>query len=130
MHAKPILLAIWLAEEVVDDAQTGRLTAHGLFNQIAIAPDAVQYEVPFTVFFSVSDVRSRCRCVLRLLDLSSLDDVYLRDVILEPVSAAEVLDIFIRVSQLPIPHPGSYAWELLMGDDVLGATRMIVTAFG
>ena len=43
MHVKPILLAIWLAEEVVDDAQTGRLTAHGLFNQIAIAPDAVQY---------------------------------------------------------------------------------------
>lgn len=127
MSVKPTLVTLWLADEVSHDEQTARPTLHGLFNQIPLSPGATEYATPFTVFFSVTDVRSRTACDLSLVNLATLEVVYQRPVILDRVGPSEVVDMTVRVNRLPIPHPGDYAWDLFHENELRGSTRMRVT---
>jgi hypothetical protein len=127
---KPTLVSIWLVDEVNYDEETARSTLRGLFNGIVVPLGASEHTTPFTVFFSVTDVRSRCACQLRLSDLSNLEVIYTRPVILEQVAPSEVLDVTVRVNSIPVPGPGEYAWDLFHGADILGGTRMTIEVAG
>lgn len=124
MLIKPSLSSIWLAEDAVFDEQTGQTTLTSVFNQISLSAEGSEYDSPFSVMFTVSDVRRRCRCEMRLLDLADLSLVYRRPVILDEVSPWEVEDISLRVNRLPVFQPGAYVWELSLNEETLGSTRM------
>lgn len=126
MPALPTLVTIWLAEAVEIDDRTGGLNALGMFNRIVLPVGATNYDTPFTVFFSVTDVRARVKCELRLIDLSDLEVVYARPVFLDPVGPDEVGDLYVRVNTLPVPHPGSYVFLLVLDGEPLGSTRLVV----
>ncbi|MBX9628789.1 MAG: hypothetical protein K2X82_33655 [Gemmataceae bacterium] len=128
MAAIPSLVALWLVDDVTWHPTSGRPTLHGSFNRIILLPGATEYETPFTVFFSATDVRARSECVLRLTDLSDLEVVYSRPIILDVVGPAEVVDMTVRVNTVPIPGPGEYAWDLFLDPHLLGCTRMTVAA--
>lgn len=60
MLIKPSLSSIWLAEDAVFDEQTGQTTLASVFNQISLSAEGSEYDSPFSVMFTVSDVRRRC----------------------------------------------------------------------
>lgn len=125
MAVNPSLIPLWLAEEVIHDEDTGRTTVHGIFNQIDLPSGTTEYSTPFVIFFSVTDVRSRCTCQLKLSD-PNLAVIHERLVHLDSVGPSEVTDMTIHVNQMPVRDPGSYVWDLFFESDLLGSTRLMV----
>ncbi len=120
----PTLQSLWLVDAVELDSETGKVSLSGLFNRVDVPADA-DYAAGATIFFSLRGVHGEVRLTLLYVDL--LDDAALleRPIRIEG-QPLETTDVSVRVNQIPVPHPGSYAWELFYGAESLGSARIDV----
>jgi hypothetical protein len=122
----PTLQAIWLAEEVSLEDDTGKVTVSGIFNVIELPQQVVSYDQPVTLFFALSGVHGRTDMQLCLVDLLTLEVVLTRPVRVESDDPLEITDVSVRVNTMPPSHSGSYSWELHCEGEMLGSSRLIV----
>ena len=122
MNIKPLLQAVWLADEVRKDESTGKVTVTGIFDQIFATPHSAHFEGAAYLFFTLRGIRGKTELVLRYVDLGN------NNVLLEqPISVASAdplatTDVTVRASRIPVPHAGRYAWEVWWHDEVIGCS--------
>ncbi len=126
MSVSPSLLAVWLAEEVIPDDRTHKVTVRDIFNLIEVPTGASSYDAPAVVFFSLTGLRGRVDLRLCVVDLESMEVLLERPVRVEHDDPVGAFDVWVRVNSHPIPHPGVYAWELYHGYEMLGCARLTV----
>jgi hypothetical protein len=119
---KPSLQALWLADEVSPDDATGKVTVSGIFNQIEVDP-GTDFTAPAHLFFALRDVHGRVELILLYVDLDD-NGVLLERSVQVDGSPLLTTDVCVRISKMPVPHPGVYSWELLFGNELLGASRV------
>jgi len=124
MSVKPCIQAMWLADEVTCDEATGKVTVRGLFNQIYAAPPAKVFDAPAYLFFGLTGVHGEVRLRLCYADLSTNRILIERPVVVSHTDPLALTDVVIRLSRMPIPHSGVYAWELYFDGELLGISRV------
>ena len=122
----PALQSIWFVEDVIADEQTNKITLEGIFNVIDVPPGAETYDTPWILFFAVSGVRGRLQMRLLFVDLTTLDVLLDRPVIIEMDDPFEITDMWVRVNTLPAPRAGAYAWELHWDGTTVGSSRLMI----
>lgn len=122
----PSLGSILLADSVVQDERTGKLTISGIFDHIEIAPGSCHAD-GVCVFFSVGNVHGRERLRLQFVDLEDDSVLLEREVIVE-ATPLETTDLTVRINSIPIPHLGTFAWELYHREERIGSARIRVTS--
>ena len=120
----PILQTLWMADAVEYDPDTGRATLRGIFNTIRV-DEGAEFAAGGCVFFAIRGVHGQVRLTLRYVDLRDERQLLTRPVRVDG-TPLETIDFTVRVNQIPVPHAGVFAWELLLGDEMLGVTRVEV----
>ena len=121
MSVKPSLQALWLADEVNlnDD---GKVTVGGMFDEITVR-SGEDFTTRAYLFFSLRDIHGRVSLRLTYTNLND-NDVLLERTFNVTGEPLQTTDIKVLIDEIPVPHAGSYVWELFHGDDQLGSTRV------
>lgn len=119
----PTLQSILLADAVHHEPGTGRVTVAGIFDTVSVAP-GTDYTAGAVVYFVVRGVHGRGKLTLAYVDLA-LDLVLVRRVVyFEEDGPSETIGFAVRVDTIPVPRPGSFAWEVYHESELLGAARV------
>jgi hypothetical protein len=119
----PTLQPILLADAAHQEPNTGRVTVAGIFDTVSVAP-GTDFTAGAVVFFVVRGVHGRVKLSLTYVDLSDDRVLVERPVYVEADSPLETIDFTVRVNTIPVPHPGSFAWELYHESELLGSARI------
>ena len=77
-------------------------------------------------YVSLTEIRGTVPLELRYVDLSD-NVVMLRvELSVKSNSPLDTMEVVVQLPVLPMPHPGTYALELLSNDEPLGSHRIIV----
>lgn len=141
---KPVLQAILLADHVYQDRFTGKFVVSGIFSAIAQAtasPQQLQHAAVAgdvlapgmkagspTAYLSVTDVKGPVELTLRYADLVDNSILIQATIQLQCDDPLQTIELRIPLPELPIPHPGTYALELLCDEEMLGAHRVRVVS--
>jgi hypothetical protein len=136
---KPVLQAILVAEQVYED-RSGRRVIAGTFNglvigdetgdEVGVERDASLATPPSgtiavgapVAYLNVAGLHGPAELTLRYVDV--IDNSVLFRIIVSlsaPDSPLDTVELTIPLPQLPIPHAGSFALEVLHGDNWLGS---------
>ncbi|HUR55014.1 MAG TPA: hypothetical protein VMZ71_12855 [Gemmataceae bacterium] len=118
----PTLQSLWLVDRVEFDETTRKVNLLGLFDQIAVTPGA-DFTTGASVFFALRGVHGEAQLTLFYVDLEDGEALLERPLRVEG-SPLETTDFSVRVNRIPVPHAGSYAWELHCGSELLGTARV------
>jgi hypothetical protein len=121
---KPLVQALWLADDVSKDPATGKVTVKGLFDRVYAKPPANEFNSRAYLFFGITGVHGKVSLRLCYVDLSDNAVLLQRQWELERTDPVALLDVAIRLRKIPIPHSGVYAWELYCDDDQIGSARI------
>ncbi|MEW6072920.1 MAG: hypothetical protein AB1726_10070 [Planctomycetota bacterium] len=124
---QPRLQALILADHVYADAQTGKKVIAGTFNRLLAGSFPTQFSRSTFAYISITDVRGKVSLELRYVDNQNLA-VLLRAAPLEvegndPLATMEFV---MAIPPFPMPHPGSYSFELHANGEKLGSVRVQV----
>jgi len=124
---QPRLQALILADHVYADAQTGKKVIAGTFNRLRARSFPTQFSRNTFAYISLTDIRGRVSLELRYVDNTDLS-VLLRA---EPMEVEgndplATLEFAMAIPPFPMPHPGSYSFELHANDEKLGSVRVLV----
>lgn len=118
---KPLMQSVYVCDKV-EPAEGGKVTFKGIFNVIEVAP-GTDFNSPFVIVFNLSNIHGECQMVLSYTDLS--DDTALREL---PVRASgepgEVVMVVLNSRLMPVPHPGTFVWELVCEGEPIGSCRI------
>jgi len=95
-----------------------------MFDCVTIDPESVRYGRTCVLFFAIASLHGEAKLNLTLEDLA--DNEILRSVVwkVEGDDPVHSTDVMIRMSWLPVPHPGAYAWNVYDEDgELLGSCR-------
>lgn len=120
----PSLQALWLADEVSRDDETGKITLAGIFDQIEIQSPAEAFSSSAFLFFAIGGVHGETELVLAYVDLSDNSVLLERRLPVASESPLATTAVCIPLPSIPVPHPGVYAWELYWNDERLGTSRV------
>jgi hypothetical protein len=120
---KPYLKAMWLADAVTLDAQTGKATITGIFDQIEVKAPSTAFTSPAVLFFGLRDGRGKVSLTLRYVDLDDNEILLERSIQVE-CDALRTADVVLTIPKIPVPHAGAFVWELYHGTDLLGSSRV------
>jgi hypothetical protein len=117
-----------LADHVYVDSRTGKKIIAGTFNELA----APEFPSVFTgsahVYLCLTDLRGRCRMTLEYIDLAKNKTLLsLEHIHVYAGSPLESIELIVELPDLPLPHPGSFAIEVCIGDELLGSLRLLVS---
>ena len=124
MALKPSLQALWLAEEILHDEATGKVTVAGMFDQIEVDQKGADFTAPASLFFSLRDRHGRVEMTLLYVDLATNEAILERPLMVQgdPLTTT---DVQIPLRKIPVPHAGAYAWELHWGEEMLDSSRLM-----
>ena len=127
MIEAPTLQALVLADQVYVDRDTNKFIISGTFRQLLTAeiPGLLNRET--YAYVCMTNVYGTINVHLRYIDLET-NQVLLHSTEL-PVYASspvETVELKIPIAPLPMPHEGVYAFEVHVGDEMLGAFRVSV----
>ena len=118
----PTLQSIWLAQSVERD-NSGRVTVSGIFDTL-IADRGSDYTSGAVVFFAVRGIHGHAALRLVYVDLADDETMLVERNLRIDGSPLETTDVSVKINRIPVPHPGTYAWEVFYGDERLGTTRI------
>ncbi len=124
---QPRLQALILADHVYADAQTGKKVIAGTFNRLWARSFPTQFSRNTFAYISLTDIRGRVSLELRYVDNQDLS-ILLRAEPLEVEGSDPLatLDFAMPIPPFPMPHPGSYSFELHANGEKLGSVRVLV----
>ena len=123
----PTLQAFVLADHVYVDAMTGKKVIAGTFNQLYAEKFPSRLSSPTTVYLSLTNCAAAVKIRLQYVDLkdesvlleSSLVEIPYRDRLV-------VHEIMIDIPPLPMPHVGTYAFEVYCNEERMRSIRINV----
>lgn len=118
----PTLQSIWLAQ-AVDQDDSGRVTVSGIFDTLLVERGS-DYTSGAFVFFAVRGVHGEAALRLVYVDLADDETILVERNLRVNGSPLETTDVSVRINHIPVPHMGTYAWEVFHGDERLGTTRV------
>ncbi len=141
---KPILQALLLADHVYLDRETGKAVIAGVFSKFTVMkrPDEQRdsgsqgvLQIPITqalragnpfAYISLTEVRGTVRFQLRLVRLESNEVCFqTNEMVVECEDPLRTVQLVLPV--LSLPHiPGTYCFELLCENELIGSHRVIV----
>jgi hypothetical protein len=124
---KPLLQALWLADDVDCNPKTGKVTLVGIFDQIEVTRPATHFASTAYLFCALRGIHGRTELVLCYVDLSSNAVLLEWPVSLNETNPLATVDIAFRLPPVPVPHEGEYAWELYFEGEVIGSSRVTAT---
>ena len=125
MPPQPRLQALVLADHVYSDAQTGKKVIAGTYNTLWSRNFPGLLAQQSFAYVSLTDLRGRISLEIRYVDNTDLS-VLIRSepIVVESDSPLETLEIAIAIPPLPMPHAGTYSFELHANNERLGAVRV------
>jgi hypothetical protein len=124
VQIKPSLQALWLADDVKQDEETGKVTVTGMFDQVEVNQPGEYFTSPAYLFFALNNVHGEAELDLHYVDLSTNASLLHRRFKVKSAGPLETIDVTIRLKPIPFPHPGVYAWELYCGSEQLGSSKL------
>jgi uncharacterized protein DUF6941 len=142
---KPLLQALLLADHVYTDRVTGKNIVVGIFHRIFIraqppqgteantgelqvirvGPQGHQAGSPFC-YISLTEVRGEQTFRLRFVDLSDETALMEGQFTVTSPGPLATIEAIVALPMLPVNKVGTFALELLLGDEPLGAHRINV----
>ncbi len=121
----PLLLAVLVCDQIIRDAETGKASIIGAFENI----NAPKYPArhPWLAFFcQLTNGRGKIRISVRLVNVEKDDEVIFegaadcqfRDV-------REIANLIFNIGGIVFPQPGEYRFQILAGTEFLGERRII-----
>jgi len=125
---KPILQALVLADHVYIDAPTGKKVIAGAFNRLWARKFPAELGFTTWAYICLTEVQGTVPIALRYIDLQT-NEVLLATKPLtiqsdDPLASRELI---IEVPSFPMPHAGTYVFEVYAGDEAIGSLRITVT---
>ncbi len=117
----PTLQPMFFAETVRQHPTTGRVTIADIFDTVVVRPGS-DYTEGATIFFALRNVHGEARMTLACVDLAE-DEVLLERPVRVTAESLETTDVTVLVNRFPVPHEGTYAWELIYGDETIASAR-------
>lgn len=125
MTHKPVLQALVLADHIYIDTQSGKKVIAGTFNHLTSTEFPTTFDKSKYAFVSLTEIHGEIEIVIRLIDLSSGETLMeLRDLSVESDDPLETVEMVVEIGSIPMPHEGSFAFEVLAGDEPIGALRL------
>ncbi len=124
----PILQALVLADHVHIDRGTLKSYVLGTFNELRSSEFPSTMDHATFAFISLTDVRGEVTILLRYVDLS--DNKVLMEskgVTITGRDPLVTIEFAVQIPPFPMPHEGTYAFEVYANDEMIGAKRLHAT---
>lgn len=127
MVKKPILQALILADHIYVEV-TGKKIIAGVFNRLWSNKFPTQFARTTWAYLCLTDVLGSVPISLRYTDLRT-NEVLLatRPLTAESSDPLASTEIIIEVPPFPMPHDGTYAFEVFAKDESIGSLRITVS---
>lgn len=124
----PTLQALILADVVHIDSETRKTTILGTFNELYSSDFPSTMPRPTCAFMQLTNVRRKLAIALRYVDLSD-NKVLLecQGITISTNDPLVTVEFSIQIPPYPMPHEGTYVFEVSANDEVIGAKRIRVT---
>jgi hypothetical protein len=126
--SEPYCLAMILCDAIHIDSSTGKQTILGTFS--TVGAHVFPATVSFGVYFAITDIEGKLDLIFRMVDSKhGFDDdstpVFELPIEIMSPSPLAVVEGHSFVSNATLTEPGVYHCELLTGDNVLMARRLV-----
>ena len=124
---KPILQALVLADHVHVDRGTLKSYVLGTFNELRSPEFPSTMDQSTFAYISLTDVRGEVAILLRYVDLA--DNKCLMEakgVTITGRDPLATIEFVVPIPPFPMPHEGTYAFEVYANDEMIGAKRLQV----
>lgn len=127
MVQKPILQALVLADHVYADAITGKKIIAGVFHNLWAATFPTKFGRLTWAYVCLTEVQGSVPITLRYTDLRT-NEVLLstRPLTMQSSDPLQSCELLIQVPPFPMPHTGTYVFEVFAGDESIGSLRITV----
>ena len=122
-----VLQALVLADHVYVDRLTGKKVIAGTFNRLWSVVFPAEYSSPTYAYICLTDIKKSALVRLRYVEAD--DNKILMELPGVEVTAKSPLDsveLIVEVPPLPMPHEGTYHFEVYADDKLLGSVRILV----
>jgi len=124
---KPTLQALVLADQIYQDATTGKKVIAGTFNALWTKELPTRFGRETWAYVSLTNLLGEAEVQLRYVDLTN------NSVLMETnkisVSSDDRLrtvEMVLPIPRFPMPHAGVFAFEVYAGGDLIGSHRIMV----
>ena len=125
----PRLQALVLADNIYQDARSGKKVIAGTFNHIFAKEvgEGIAFGRNAHAYICLTDIRGDCQLTLRYVDLHDETPLMATSFTVHGDDPLKSLELLMEMPPLPLPHEGVYALEILNGDNGLGSLRIAVS---
>lgn len=127
----PVVQAVVLADYVQRDHLSGKITIVGTYNEVSTSsyPTALianAFGTSGFLYINFRDIRKDLVFTIRVVHLES-DEVIVEGSPPTPIKSTDPLvstEVIVPLPQIPIPRPGAYVIEVVVGDVPVGQVRV------
>jgi len=128
MPPRPILQAIVLADHVYEDMHSGKKVIAGTFCEMAATAFPSKYNRGAFLFLSLTEFQGKLPITIEYVDLVKNETLLeFGDIIAFANTPFETCELVVELPELPLPHPGTYAFEVFLYDVPIGSFRFLVS---
>ncbi|MCL2624916.1 MAG: hypothetical protein FWD31_14735 [Planctomycetaceae bacterium] len=128
MPPRPVLQAIILADHVYEDMHSGKKVIAGTFCEMAAVSFPSKYNRGAFLFISLTEFQGKLPITIEYVDLVRNETLLeFGDIIAFANTPLETCELVVELPELPLPRPGTYAFEVYLYDVPLGSFRFVVS---
>jgi len=128
MPPRPVLQAIILADHVYEDMHSGKKVIAGTFCEMAAVSFPSKYNRGAFLFLSLTEFQGKLPITIEYVDLVRNETLLeFGDILAFANNPSETCELVVELPELPLPHSGTYAFEIYLYDVPLGSFRFIVS---
>ena len=140
---KPILQALLVADRIYEDKATGKKVVAGIFHRVGfmravpvevierdgvksqLVPGGLHAGSPYA-YVSLTEIRGKQPFVLRYVRLADETPLFQTEFEIQCNDPLQTVEVVASLPPLPANEAGTYALELLWGNEPIGAFRIQV----
>ena len=127
MPPRPVLQAIILADHVYEDMHTGKKVIAGTFCEMAAVSFPSKYNRGAFLFLSLTEFQGKLPITIEYVDLARNETLLeFGDILAFANNPLETCELVVELPDIPLPHPGTYAFEVYLYEALLGSFRFMV----
>jgi len=123
--AAPSLVSLLVCDQVIDDRLTGKKSAIGLFNSVAVPKTPTRLH-QLSVMATLTEISGKTPLRLRLMRDEDNNILMETHGHVEAPNPLTMVDLVFAMHGIPIEREGQYAFELLNEAELLGRRRFHV----
>jgi hypothetical protein len=122
---KPVVQALVLADQIYEDKRTGKKIISGTFNKIWSTKFPTEFSQITWAFLALTEVRGTINLEFQFRREATQDVLAKCPKI--PLTSNDPLatcEVVVELPKLPFPAPGSYSFDVLLEQEILGSLRI------